>query len=75
MDPNLGLSQSSQGAAVTGEDPRQLSNSWLLLTLVFHIWEGGSVCGSLWMAQVGAGGSYGVCQAILDQQFADQVRV
>lgn len=40
MDPNSGLSQSSPGAAVTGEDPRQLSNSWLLLTLVFHIWEG-----------------------------------
>ena len=51
-----GLIRSSQGAAVTGEDPRQPGDSCLLGTSTFHIWEGGSPR----VAQVGTGWDSGI---------------
>lgn len=60
----LGLVMSSQGTAVTGEDPRQPSDSCLLLTSIFHVWGRGCIYGSLpWVAQVGTGWDHSICQA------------
>lgn len=39
-----------------GEDPRQLSDSWLLLTSIFHTWEG-ALCTAPCPNQVGQAGT------------------
>lgn len=56
VERGSGLIKSSQGAAVSGEDPRQPGNSCLLGTSNFHIWERGSPR----VAQVGTGWDSGI---------------
>lgn len=58
VEHGSGLIKSSQGAAVTGEDPRQPGDSCLLGTSAFHIWERGS----LRVAQVRTGWDSGILQ-------------
>lgn len=42
VEHGSGLIKSSQGAVVTGEDPRQPGDSCLLGTSTFHVWGRGS---------------------------------
>lgn len=75
VEHGSGLIKSSQGAAVTGEDPRQPDDSCLLGTSTFHVWGRGSPrwprleqAGTLVSSKLSSG-------AALDQRFAKQVRV